>query len=155
MSKEKALERSNMYECEVSAESLAKPQIPWRNHCGRKALLHFSIELNKDSRTGVQRLNGLDHICPVQCWISASRATAPRARLWNTLLVSKVMVQIFTVLKVFSIRMWMLKICSTALLPALKPACSCASSLSAIRVRRLCVTFTITLLGWLIKIIVQ
>ena len=47
------------------------------------------------------------------------------------------------------------KICSTVLRPGLKPAWSSASSSSALALSRLRITQSITLLGWLIRLMVR
>ena len=54
----------------------------------------------------------------------------------------------------FSMRTLQLKICSTVLHPALKPACSDDSSSPALDFRWLRIMQSITLLGWLIRLIV-
>ena len=50
---------------------------------------------------------------------------------------------------------WPLNICSTALRPGLKPACSSASSPSALTSSRSRITRSMILLGWLIRLIVR
>ena len=48
-----------------------------------------------------------------------------------------------------------LKICSVVLLPALKPACSSAMIVSACGFNLFSIIFSITLLGWLMRLIVR
>ena len=55
----------------------------------------------------------------------------------------------------FSHRMRRLKICSVVLLPALKPACSSAIIFSACGFNLFSMIFSMTLLGWLMRLIVR
>ena len=57
--------------------------------------------------------------------------------------------------KRFSMMTRLLKISSTVLRPALKPACSSASSSSALALSRLRITQNMILLGWLIRLMVR
>ena len=54
-----------------------------------------------------------------------------------------------------SVMTWLLKICSTVLWPGVKPACSSASSSSALVLWQVSVTRSIILLGWLIRLMLQ
>ena len=54
----------------------------------------------------------------------------------------------------FFIMTQLLRICSTVLWPGLKPACSPASSSSALSLNRLKITRSTILLGWLIRLMV-
>ena len=55
----------------------------------------------------------------------------------------------------FSVMNYLLKVCSTVLQPGLKPACSSASSSSALALSRLRTPRSIILLGWLIRLMVR
>ena len=65
------------------------------------------------------------------------------------------MVEVLLVLGYFSQRIFRLKICSVVLLPALKPACSSAMIFSTCGLSLFSLIFSMTLFGWLVKLIVR
>ena len=64
------------------------------------------------------------------------------------------MVEVLLVLGYFSQRIFRLKICSVELLPALKPACSSAMIFSTFGFNLFSMIFSLTLLGWLMRLII-
>ena len=69
--------------------------------------------------------------------------------------VNKDMVEIFLVLQVLFAEDSKVEICSVVLCPARKPACSAAMMFSACGLSLLRMTFNMTLLGWLMRLIVR
>ena len=69
--------------------------------------------------------------------------------------VYKDMVEVLLVLEIFLKRICRLKICSVVLLLALKPACSSVMIFSACGFNLFSRAFSMTLLGWLMRLIVR
>ena len=65
------------------------------------------------------------------------------------------LIKVLLVLEIFLTKVFRLKTCSVVLLPALKPACSSGMISSACGFSLFSEIFSMTLLGWLMKLIVR